>query len=61
MTGSGLDPALMTERWKGTLGEHLGNEFVETAPDRVRARLPIRDALRTVGGALHGGRMEGSW
>src|SRR5258705_13099680 len=57
MTGSGLDPALMTEQWKGTLGEHLGIEFVETAPDRVRARLPIRDTLRTVGGALHGGTL----
>jgi len=57
MTGSGLDPALMTQQWKGTLGEHLGIEFVETAPDRVRARLPIRDALRTVGGALHGGTL----
>src|SRR5258705_10436327 len=57
MTGSGLDPAMMAEQWKGPLGEHVGIGFVETAPDRVRARLPIRDTLRTVGGALHGGTL----
>ena len=57
MAGSSLDPALMTERWRGPWGTHLGIEFVEVAPDRVRARLPIRDELRTVGGALHGGTL----
>ena len=57
MADSSLDPALVTERWKGTLGEHLGIEFVEVAPDRVRAKLPIHGALLTVGGALHGGTL----
>jgi uncharacterized protein (TIGR00369 family) len=57
MADSSLDPALVTERWKGTLGEHLGIEFVEVALDRVRARLPIRAEVLTVGGALHGGTL----
>ncbi len=57
MADSGLDPVLVTERWKGTLGEHLGIEFVEVALDRVRARLPIRAEVLTVGGALHGGAL----
>ena len=52
-----MDPRAMTERWKGTLGEHLGIEFEETSKDRVVARLAIRDELRTVGGALHGGTL----
>ena len=30
---------------------------MEAAPDRVVARLTIRDDLRTVGGALHGGTL----
>ena len=57
MADSSLDPALVTERWKGTLGEHLGIEFVEVALDRVRAKLPIRAEVLTVGGALHGGTL----
>ena len=52
-----IDPRQIGERWKGTLGELLGIEFVEAAPDRVVARLTIRDDLRTVGGALHGGTL----
>jgi 1,4-dihydroxy-2-naphthoyl-CoA hydrolase len=51
-----IDPRQIGERWKGTLGELLGIEFV-AAPDRVVARLTIRDDLRTVGGALHGGTL----
>jgi 1,4-dihydroxy-2-naphthoyl-CoA hydrolase len=45
------------ERWKGTLVEHLGIRFVEAGPDRVVAELEIRDHLKTVGGALHGGTL----
>ena len=52
-----LDPANLTERFRGTLGELLGIRFVETSRDRVAAELPIRDALRTVGGAVHGGTL----
>jgi len=57
MSEDKTDPAGMTERWRGTLGEHLGIEFEETSPERVVARLAIRDELRTVGGALHGGTL----
>ena len=47
----------MTEALRGTLGEVLGIRFVETNKDRVIAELTIRDELRTVGGALHGGTL----
>jgi 1,4-dihydroxy-2-naphthoyl-CoA hydrolase len=57
MSEDTMDPRIMTERWKGTLGEYLGIEFEETSKDRVVARLAIRDELRTVGGALHGGTL----
>src|SRR5499433_322739 len=49
--------AAINESLKGTLGELLGMRFVETAPERVVAELTIRDDLRTVGGALHGGTL----
>jgi uncharacterized protein (TIGR00369 family) len=52
-----MDPNAINERMKGTLAEHLGMRVVETSPDRVRAELEIRDPLRTVGGALHGGTL----
>src|SRR5262249_45631015 len=57
MSESAMDPRAMTERWKGTLGEYVGIELEETSRDRVVARLSIRDELRTVGGALHGGTL----
>ena len=47
----------MDEVLRGTLGELLGIHFVETGKDRVVAELTIRDELRTVGGALHGGTL----
>ena len=49
-------PAL-TEGLRGTLGELLGIRFVETSKERVVAEITIRDELRTVGGALHGGTL----
>lgn len=52
-----IDPALFTERMKGTLAETLGIRFVEVTPDRVVAELDHRPALTTVGGGLHGGTM----
>ena len=42
---------------QGTLSETLGIEFIEATKERVVARLAIRDDLRTVGGALHGGTL----
>lgn len=47
----------MTEALHGTLGALLGIRFVETSTERVVAELTIRDELRTVGGALHGGTL----
>jgi 1,4-dihydroxy-2-naphthoyl-CoA hydrolase len=52
-----IEPAILTERFKGTLGELLGIRFVETHPDRVVAELTYRGELTTVGGSLHGGTL----
>jgi uncharacterized protein (TIGR00369 family) len=52
-----IDPAEVSARHAGTLGELLGIRFVETSQERVVAELAIRDELRTVGGALHGGTL----
>jgi len=52
-----LEPAAVTEHLKGTLGALLGIEVVEASRERVVAQLVIRDELRTVGGALHGGTL----
>ena len=50
-------PGLIGEQLKGTLADVLGIEIVEAGPERVVAQLAIRDELRTVGGALHGGTL----
>jgi uncharacterized protein (TIGR00369 family) len=50
-----MDVATIAERQKGTLSDVLGIRWVEAAPDRLVAEITIRDDLRTVGGALHGG------
>lgn len=47
----------MNESLRGTLAGLLGIRFVEIGAERVVAELPIRDELRTVGGALHGGTL----
>jgi len=52
-----MDPNAVNDMWKGLLAEHLGMRLVETGPDRVVAELAIRDSLRTIGGALHGGTL----
>jgi 1,4-dihydroxy-2-naphthoyl-CoA hydrolase len=57
MSEEKLDLSRLTALWRGTLVELLGIEFVELAPERVLATLAIRDDLRTVGGALHGGTL----
>jgi 1,4-dihydroxy-2-naphthoyl-CoA hydrolase len=51
------DPAGINERLNGTLATLLGIRIVEAGPERVIAELAIRDDLRTVGGALHGGTL----
>ena len=57
MSEGKMDVSRLTALWKGTLVELLGIEFVELTPERVLATLAIRDDLRTVGGALHGGTL----
>jgi 1,4-dihydroxy-2-naphthoyl-CoA hydrolase len=57
MSGDTVDAAAMAAQWRGTLVELLGIEFVELSRERVVAVLAIRDELRTVGGALHGGTL----
>ena len=52
-----MDPNDMNSRLGGTLPGLLGIRFVETGADKVVAELVIRDDLRTVGGALHGGTL----
>lgn len=52
-----IDPKILDERQRGTLVELLGVRYVDVSPDRVVAELTIRDDLRTVGGALHGGAL----
>ena len=52
-----VDPATLDEAVRGTLSSLLGMRFVEAASDRAVAELTIRDGLRTVGGALHGGTL----
>jgi uncharacterized protein (TIGR00369 family) len=51
------DPAAISESLAGTLGALLGIRFIEASPERVVAELAIRDDLRTLGGALHGGTL----
>lgn len=52
-----IDPTVLTQGMSGTLGALLGIRFTEADPARVVAELTIRDDLRTVGGALHGGTL----
>lgn len=52
-----MDVAQFNQRLAGTLPELLGMRFVSLDPDCVVAELEIRDALRTAGGALHGGTL----
>jgi len=52
-----MDPKAVNEMWKDLFPPQLGMRFVETGPDRVVAELEIRDSLRTIGGALHGGAL----
>jgi uncharacterized protein (TIGR00369 family) len=52
-----IDPASLAERLRGTLTDLLGIRFVEASLDRVVAELPVRDALTTAGGAVHGGTL----
>ena len=52
-----FDPAEITRRWKGTLGETLGLRVVEASSDKVVAELDVKPDLTTVGGTVHGGTL----
>jgi len=43
--------------WNVGLVTHLGIEFVEVTPERVRARLQVNDKLLTTTGVVHGGTL----
>lgn len=47
--------AEVQQRFKGLLPDHLGIEMTEATPERVVARLAVRQELCTVGNSLHGG------
>jgi len=47
--------AAIQGKLKGLLPDLLGIELVEVTPERVVARLPVREDLCTTGGILHGG------
>jgi uncharacterized protein (TIGR00369 family) len=52
-----MTPDELNEKLRPTLSGLLGMRIVEAGPDRVVAEMEIRDDLRTVGGALHGGTL----
>jgi uncharacterized protein (TIGR00369 family) len=52
-----MDVEQLNRSLVGTLSTLLGLRFVEVGPERVVAELDIRDEVRTVGGALHGGAL----
>jgi len=52
-----IDPAAVTNAFKGTLAETLGIRIVDASQERVVAELDVREALTTVGGSLHGGTL----
>jgi uncharacterized protein (TIGR00369 family) len=52
-----MDATAINEQLHGTLAVLLGIRVIEASPERVIAELAIRDDLRTVGGALHGGTL----
>jgi 1,4-dihydroxy-2-naphthoyl-CoA hydrolase len=52
-----MDPNSMNTSLTGTLAGLLGIRILEAGATRVIAELVIRDDLRTVGGALHGGTL----
>jgi uncharacterized protein (TIGR00369 family) len=52
-----MDLTTITAQLQGTLAALLDIRILEAHPDCVTAQLTIRDELRTVGGALHGGTL----
>ena len=54
---SAQSPGGIAQSWKGLLPDLLGIELLETAPERVTARLLVRPDLCTLGGVMHGGAL----
>jgi uncharacterized protein (TIGR00369 family) len=52
-----VDAATLAAHFTGTLVDLMGIRFVEATPDRVVAELDYREAVTTVGGAVHGGAL----
>jgi uncharacterized protein (TIGR00369 family) len=51
-----MNPAAdIQQRFKGLLPDLLGIEMIEAAPERVVAKLAVRQEVCTVGNSLHGG------
>lgn len=50
-----MDLAAIQQTTEGLFPELLGIEFTEATPDRVAARLTVREELCTLPGLLHGG------
>ena len=50
-----MDPALIHERMKGSLSDHLGIRLQEASPERIVGTLEVRPELCTIGKILHGG------
>jgi 1,4-dihydroxy-2-naphthoyl-CoA hydrolase len=50
-----LDLEKMFPLGKGTLGEHLGMEFMDLGEDYLKARMPVDHRTRQPYGLLHGG------
>jgi 1,4-dihydroxy-2-naphthoyl-CoA hydrolase len=54
---SAQNPGAIAQSWKGLLPDLLGIELLETAPERVTARLLVRPDLCTLGSVMHGGAL----
>ncbi len=50
-----IDLALVAERSKNTLVDHLGIEFIEVGQDYLVARMPIEQRVKQPLGIMHGG------
>lgn len=54
-----IDPELTVERLnqqnKGTMGGHLGIEFIEVGEDFIKAKMPVDHRTQQPYGLLHGG------
>lgn len=50
-----VDLAIVTERSKNTMADHLGIEFTEIGEDYMMARMPVDHRTRQPLGIMHGG------